>query len=327
MPAPGAPLSTETLMDVYRQMRTIRAFEEKLSELVMAGKLAGFLHLYAGEEAVAVGVCAHLTDRDVVNSTHRGHGHCIAKGVDVGGMMAELFGRRTGICKGKGGSMHIADLDHGMLGANGIVGAGIPLTAGAALTAQVKQTGGVAVGFFGDGATNQGQFHEALNLAAVWRLPAVFVAENNLYGEATPMEFVTPVRDLAARAASYGMRSAIADGMDFFDVHAKAGEAIAHARRGDGPTLLECKTYRYFGHYVGDPLTYRTKEEADDWMQNRDPLQRFAERVVRDGLVEAGNLARIDRETTDRIEAAVRAAEQAPFPDPSELLTDVYVKG
>jgi len=312
-------------MDVYRQMRTIRVFEEKLSELVMAGKLAGFLHLYAGEEAVAVGVCAHLTDRDVVNSTHRGHGHCIAKGVDVGGMMAELFGRRTGICKGKGGSMHIADLDHGMLGANGIVGAGIPLTAGAALTAQVKQTGGVAVGFFGDGATNQGQFHEALNLAAVWKLPAVFVAENNGYGEATPMEFVTPVRDLAVRATSYGMRSAIADGMDFFDVYAKAGEAIAHARQGGGPTLLECKTYRYFGHYVGDPLTYRTKEEADDWIQNRDPLKRFAERVVREGLVEAGNLERIDREASERIEAAVRAAEQAPFPDPAELLTDVYV--
>jgi acetoin:2,6-dichlorophenolindophenol oxidoreductase subunit alpha len=322
----STPLSTETLMDMYRQMRTIRAFEEKLSELVMAGQLAGFLHLYAGEEAVAVGVSAHLTERDVVTSTHRGHGHCIAKGVDVHGMMAELFGRRTGICKGKGGSMHIADLDRGMLGANGIVGAGIPLAAGAALSAQVRRTGGVAVAFFGDGATNQGQFHEALNLAAVWKLPAVFVAENNLYGEATPMEFVTPVRDLAVRAGAYAMASAIADGMDFFDVHAKAGEAIARARRGEGPTLLECKTYRYYGHYVGDPLTYRTKEETDDWRQHRDPLARFEERVVAERVVEPGNLRRIDREVSALIEAAVTAAQAAPFPTEDDLLTDVYVK-
>ncbi len=320
------PLSTETLMDMYRRMRTIRAFEEKLSDLVMAGKLAGFLHLYAGEEAVAVGVCAHLADRDYVTSTHRGHGHCIAKGVDVRGMMAELFGRRTGICKGKGGSMHIADLDRGMLGANGIVGAGIPLAVGAALSAQVKKTGGVAIAFFGDGASNQGQFHEALNLAAIWTLPVVFVVENNGYGEATPMEFVTPVRDIAARAAAYAMRSDIADGMDFFDVHEKAGAAIARARRGEGPTLLECKTYRYYGHYVGDPLTYRTKEEADEWRQNRDPLAQFEERVVAEGVVEGGNLRRIDREVSALIAAAVEEAEKAPLPDLADLTTDVYVK-
>src|SRR5881409_373468 len=228
------PLSTETLMDIYRQMRRVRVFEEKLAELVNAGQLAGFLHLYAGEEAVAVGVCAHLSDRDYVASTHRGHGHAIAKGVDLRAMMAELFGRRTGVCKGKGGSMHIADLDRGMLGANGIVGAGIPLTVGAALTAQVKRTGRVAVAFFGDGATNQGQFHEALNLAAVWKLPAVFVIENNGYGEATPMEFVTPVRDLATRAGAYAMASAIADGMDFFDVH-EGGRSRRTRPRRRGP--------------------------------------------------------------------------------------------
>ncbi|HVN83648.1 MAG TPA: thiamine pyrophosphate-dependent dehydrogenase E1 component subunit alpha [Candidatus Binatia bacterium] len=320
------PLSTETLMDMYRKMRTIRSFEEKLSDLVMAGQLAGFLHLYAGEEAVAVGVCAHLTERDVVTSTHRGHGHCIAKGVDVRGMMAELYGRRTGICKGKGGSMHIADLDRGMLGANGIVGAGIPLATGAALTAQVKKTGGVAVAMFGDGASNQGQFHEALNLAAVWKLPAVYVVENNGYGEATPTEFVTPVRDIAERAGSYAMHRAIADGMDFFDVYDKAGAAIAHARRGDGPSLLECKTYRYYGHYVGDPLTYRTKEEADEWKQYRDPLQRFEERVLTEGLVEEGNLRRIDREVNDLIAAAVTDAQTAPLPDADDVLCDVYVK-
>jgi pyruvate dehydrogenase E1 component alpha subunit len=318
------PLSTEQLMDVYRRMRRIRAFEEQLAELVNTGRLAGFLHLYAGEEAVAVGVCAHLGDRDYVASTHRGHGHAIAKGVDVAGMMAELFGRATGTCKGKGGSMHIADLDKGMLGANGIVGAGVPLATGAALTAQVRQTGGVAVAMFGDGASNQGQFHEALNLAAVWRLPAVFVVENNGYGEATPMEFVTPVTDIAVRAAAYGIPGIIADGMDFFDVYAKAGEAIARARRGDGPTLLECKTYRYFGHYVGDNLKYRTKEEAERW-QARDALAAFERRTVAEGVMEAGNLRRIDAEIAAEIAAAVTAAEAAPLPTADDLLRDVYV--
>jgi pyruvate dehydrogenase E1 component alpha subunit len=320
------PLSTETLMEHYRRMRRIRAFEEKLAELVNSGRLAGFLHLYAGEEAVAVGVCAHLDDRDYLASTHRGHGHCIAKGVDLRGMMAELFGRASGICKGKGGSMHIADLTKGMLGANGIVGAGVPLAAGAALTAQVKKTGGVAVAMFGDGASNQGQFHEALNLAAVWKLPAVFVVENNGYGEATPMEFVTPVRDIAVRAAAYGIPGVIADGMDFFDVHAKAGEAIARARRGDGPTLLECKTYRYFGHYVGDNLKYRTKEEAAQWAE-RDPLVAFERRTVAEGVMEAGNLRRIDAEVTAEIDAAVTAAEAAPLPSADDVLTDVYASG
>jgi pyruvate dehydrogenase E1 component alpha subunit len=316
-------LSTETLMDVYRCMRRIRGFEEKLAELVNTGRLSGFLHLYAGEEAVAVGVCAHLSERDYVASTHRGHGHCIAKGVDLRGMMAELFGRATGTCKGKGGSMHIADLDKGMLGANGIVGAGVPLTAGAALTAQVKRTGGVAVALFGDGASNQGQFHEGLNLAAVWKLPAVFVVENNGYGEATPMEFVTPVRDIAVRAAAYGIPGVIADGMDFFDVYEKAGEAVARARRGDGPTLLECKTYRYFGHYVGDPLTYRTKEEAERWHE-RDALVHFERRTVADGVMETGNLRRIDAEVAAEIDAAVTAAEAAPFPSPDDVVRDVY---
>jgi len=316
-------LSTEQLMDCYRRMRRIRTFEEKLAELVGSGRLAGFLHLYAGEEAVAVGVCEHLGGRDYVASTHRGHGHAIAKGVDVAGMMAELFGRATGTCKGKGGSMHIADLDKGMLGANGIVGAGIPLATGAALSAQVRKTGGVAVAFFGDGASNQGQFHEALNLAAVWKLPALFVVENNGYGEATPMEFVTPVRDIAVRATSYGIPGVIADGMDFFDVYAKAGEAIDRARRGDGPTLLECKTYRYFGHYVGDPLTYRTKEEAEAWRE-KDAIRHFEERTVRDGVMEPGNLRRIDAEVAAEVEAAVTAAEQAPLPSAESVLTDVY---
>jgi pyruvate dehydrogenase E1 component alpha subunit len=244
--------------------------------------------------------------------------------VDVGGMMAELFGRATGTCKGKGGSMHIADFEKGMLGANGIVGAGIPLTAGAALTAQIKKTGGVAVAFFGDGACNQGAFHEALNLASIWKLPAIFVVENNGYGEATPMEFVTPFRDLVRRADSYAMPGCVADGMDFFDVYARAGEAIARAREGGGPTLIECKTYRYMGHYVGDPLTYRTKEESEDWKQNRDPLDRFEARVVEAGLVDSDTLRQVDAEVAAEIDAAVVAAEAAPFPTPADVLTDVY---
>jgi pyruvate dehydrogenase E1 component alpha subunit len=318
-------LGRERLVEAYRRMRTIRAFEEKLVDLVAAGRLAGFLHLYAGEEAVAVGVCTHLSDRDVVSSTHRGHGHCIAKGVDVRGMMAELFGRATGTCKGKGGSMHIADLDRGMLGANGIVGGGIGLAAGAALSAKLRKTGGVSIAFFGDGASNQGQFHEALNLAAIWKLPAIFVVENNGYGEATPMEFVTSVRDIAERAKSYSMHSLIADGMDFFDVYEKAGVAIARARAGEGPTLLECKTYRFMGHYVGDNLAYRTKEEAESWKQKRDPLEIFETHVVEGGLVDADTLRAVDGDVVRLLDESVAFAESSPFPTLDQVTTDVYV--
>jgi pyruvate dehydrogenase E1 component alpha subunit len=319
-------LTREMLLDAYRTMRMIRGFEEKLLELVSLGKMAGFMHLYAGEEAVATGVCMHLGERDKVASTHRGHGHCIAKGVDVAGMMAELFGRSTGLCKGKGGSMHIADMEKGMLGANGIVGAGIPLATGAALTAKLKRSGGVAVAFFGDGATNQGAFHESLNMAANWKLPAVYVVENNGFGEFTPTDFVIPVEDIAVRADSYAMKSLIADGMDLFDVYAKAGEAIDHARSGAGPVLLECKTYRFQGHYVGDSLLYRSKQEAEDWIQNRDPLQLFEMHVIEASLADSDDLRRIDGEIEQELNAAVEAAEAAPFPDLAELTTDVYVE-
>ena len=315
----------EKLLEAYRLMRMIRAFEEKLNDLVTSGKLGGFLHLYAGEEAVAVGVCSHLGDGDFVGSTHRGHGHCIAKGVDVAGMMAELFGRSTGLCKGKGGSMHIADLDKGMLGANGIVGGGIPLATGAGLTAKQKKTGGVSIAFFGDGASNQGQFHESLNMASNWKLPVVYVVENNGYGEFTPTSFVVPVKDIADRAVSYGMNSMIADGMDFFDVYEKAGEAIERARAGEGPTLLECKTYRFYGHYIGDPMRYRSKEESEDWKQNRDPLDRIESRAVEAGLVSADDLREIDGAVEEELGAAIEAAEAAPLPGLEEVLTDVYV--
>ncbi|HJQ83953.1 MAG TPA: thiamine pyrophosphate-dependent dehydrogenase E1 component subunit alpha [Candidatus Binatia bacterium] len=314
------------LLDAYRTMRTIRSFEQTLNELSLAGRVPGFLHLYAGEEAVAAGVSAHLGDPDWVASTHRGHGHAIAKGVELGPMMAEIFGRRTGVCKGKGGSMHIADTERGMLGANGIVGGGVPLAIGAALSAKVLGTGGVAVSFCGDGATNEGAFHESCNLAAILKLPVVFVVENNGYGEATPVEYHVAVEDLAVRAQAYGMPGVVADGMDFFDVFTKAGDAIARARRGDGPTLLECKTYRYFGHYVGDPLTYRTKEETEKVRTARDPLDRFAARVTGEKRVTGDDLARVDDEVAAAIAAAVRFAEASPPPEPADLLTDVYVR-
>jgi pyruvate dehydrogenase E1 component alpha subunit len=319
-------LPHDRLLDAYRAMRRIRAFEDKLAELVTAGKLAGFLHLYAGEEAVAVGVAAHLSDRDTFASTHRGHGHCIAKGVEIRAMMAELFGRATGLCKGKGGSMHIADLDRGMLGANGIVGAGIPLAVGAALTAQVKRSGGVSVAFFGDGASNQGQFHESLNLAAIWKLPVLFVAENNGYGEATPNEYASSVPDVATRAAGYGIPGVIANGMDFFDVFEKAGAAIERARGGEGPTLLECKTYRFYGHYLGDNLAYRRKEEVEEVRQTRDPLDLFERRTAGEGWLASDELRAIDAEVAAEIEAAVAYAEASPFPAPADVTTDVYVR-
>jgi pyruvate dehydrogenase E1 component alpha subunit len=316
--------SRDRVLDAYRTMRTIRCFEETLNELSQAGKVPGFLHLYAGSEAVAAGVCAHLSGTDWVTSTHRGHGHAIAKGVALDAMMAEIFGRRTGVCKGKGGSMHIADVECGMLGANGIVAGGIALAAGAALSAKIRRTGAVAVAFFGDGATNEGAFHEALNLAAIYRLPAVFVIENNGYGEATPVEYATRVPDLAVRAQAYGMPGVVADGMDFLEVFARAGEAVARARAGEGPTLLECKCYRYYGHYVGDPLTYRTKDESDRVRATRDPLERIA-RYAAEHDVAATALAVIDAEVEGAIAAAVRFAESSPEPEAAEITEDVYV--
>ena len=316
----------ERLQVIYRKMRMIRSFEEKLNELVTAGKLGGFLHLSVGQEAIAVGVCALLNDLDYVSTTHRGHGHCIAKGVGVKGMMAELFGRSSGLCKGKGGSMHIADMDAGMLGANGIVGAGIGLATGAALTCKLKNTGGVAVAFFGDGASNQGLFHEALNMASNWKLPAVYVVENNGWGEFTPTDFVVPVDNIAVRADSYAMRKDVADGNDFFDVYDKATSAIRAARAGEGPTLLECKTYRYYGHYVGDALAYRCQEEADAWREQRDTIERFSELVVSEGMVTAADLDRIDAEVARELEQAVADAESAPMPAVGALYEDVYAK-
>ncbi|MCR6485546.1 thiamine pyrophosphate-dependent dehydrogenase E1 component subunit alpha [Amycolatopsis sp. OK19-0408] len=315
---------TDTLREAYRLMRTIRAFEERVHEEFATGEIPGFVHLYAGEEASATGVCLHLDDRDAIASTHRGHGHCIAKGVDVKGMMAEIYGRRTGSCHGKGGSMHIADLSKGMLGANGIVGGGPPLICGTALAAKQQNTGGVGVAFFGDGASNQGTTLEALNLASVWDLPAVFVAENNGYAEATSSSWSVASDNIADRAAGFGMPGVIVDGFDFFAVHEAAGEAIERARDGGGPTLIEVKFTRYFGHFEGDQQTYRAGEVADA-RENLDCLKRFRTRVTEAGELAEQVLDAIDAEVAKLIEDAVTEAKAAPKPTKEDLETDVYV--
>ncbi len=317
-------LDKSLLLKMYEQMLTIRHFEERAGREFAAGKIPGFVHLYAGEEAVAVGVCTHLTDDDFITSHHRGHGHCIAKGVDVQAMVAELLGREAGACRGKGGSMHIADVHKGMLGANGIVGGGFPLAAGAGLTAKFNGRGQVAVCFFGDGASNQGTFHEGLNLASIWKLPVIFVAENNGYAESTPVTYHMSCRDIAERAVSYDMPGVTVDGLNVLAVYEAIGEAVARARRGEGPSLIECKTYRYYGHFEGDTITYRTKEELASFMA-RDPIQALRQSLQDHDMASAEELDAIDKQVQARIDEAWRFAEAAPFPAPEEALTDVYV--
>jgi acetoin:2,6-dichlorophenolindophenol oxidoreductase subunit alpha len=325
---PGAPGATkelggERLLEAYRTMRTIRVFEDRLHEEFATGDIPGFVHLYAGEEASATGVCLHLDDRDTIASTHRGHGHCIAKGVEVKPMMAEIFGRRTGACHGKGGSMHIADLTKGMLGANGIVGGGPPLITGTALAAKLQGTGGVGVAFFGDGASNQGTTLEALNLASVWNLPALFVAENNGYAETTASGWSVACDTIADRAGGFGMPGVVVDGFDFFAVCETAGEAVTRAREGGGPTLIEMKFTRYYGHFEGDQQTYRGDEVAQA-RERSDCLARFRARVTGAGLVASAQLDQIDREVAGLIDEAVGEARAAPRPGPEDLETDVY---
>jgi acetoin:2,6-dichlorophenolindophenol oxidoreductase subunit alpha len=319
-----AEYSKEQLLWMYERMRTIRGFEDRVSELFAEGKLPGFVHLYAGEEAIAVGVCSQLTDADYITSTHRGHGHCIAKGVDVKEMMAELYGKATGSCKGKGGSMHIADVDRGMMGANGIVGGGGPLACGPALTAKVLGKDQVVVCFFGDGAAEQGTMHESMNLASIWDLPVVFVCENNGFAESTPVEYHASVKDIADRATAYGMPGLSADGTDIFAVSEAISEAIDHARKGKGPTLVECKAFRYYGHFEGDAVAYYTDEMREDFRE-RDPIKKFRENVLERGLVSEDELDTIDEKVENLIEEAVAFAEESPMPTSDELTTDVYV--
>jgi pyruvate dehydrogenase E1 component alpha subunit len=318
-------LNRAELLEAYASMRTIRAFEERVAEEFASGDVPGFVHLYAGEEASAVGVCQHLVAHDRIISTHRGHGHCIAKGCDVDAMMLEIFGRAGGLCGGKGGSMHIADLSKGMMGANAIVGGGPPLACGAALAAKTLGSGGVAVTFTGDGGSNQGTTFESMNLAAVWKLPLLFVFENNGYAESTGAEWAVACGDIVNRASAFGMPGVQVDGTDFFAVHQAAAEAIERARAGEGPTLIEIKTVRFFGHHQGDNQVYRLQDEVRDARAERDCIAAFRERVTGAGLLEAADLDAIDRSVADLIEVAVGKARAAPWPDVAELTTDVYV--
>ena len=318
-------LGREDLLQAYRTMKTIREFEERVHAEFATGELPGFVHLYAGEEAAAAGIMLNLRQDDHIASTHRGHGHCIAKGVDVKGMFAELYGRATGTCRGKGGSMHIADLDLGMMGANGILGAGAPLVCGAALASKYKKDGSVAVSFVGDGASNAGNFLESLNLAAVWDLPAMFVVENNAYAQSTSRDYAVAVDSYVDRASGFGMPGVTVDGTDFFAVYEAAGEMIARARDGGGPSLLECAMIRFFGHYEGDAQTYRAPGEVEDIRANRDCLTKFVQQATQAETVEQGDLERIDREVAALIDQAVEEARKAPHPAAEDLLTDVYV--
>jgi TPP-dependent pyruvate/acetoin dehydrogenase alpha subunit len=309
---------------IYERMTLIRAFEDRVAKIFAEGRIPGFVHLYAGEEAVAVGVCAHLDDRDYITSTHRGHGHCIAKGVELGPMMAELFGKATGSCHGKGGSMHIADVSRGMLGANGIVGGGPPLACGAALTAKVEGKGAVAVCFFGDGAAEQGTTHEGMNLAAIWKLPVIFVCENNGFAESTPVTYHCAASSIADRAAAYNIPGASIDGSDVIAVYEAAGEAVARARRGDGPSLIEAKTWRYYGHFEGDQIKYRKPEQSEAYRKH-DPIPTFARQAVERKLLKQAQVEDLNSAATKAIEDAVDFAEKSPNPKPEDALTDVYV--
>ncbi len=318
-------ISNETLLDLHRRMVRIRHFEETAGKMMEDGKIPGALHLYVGEEAVASGVMIHLSNEDQITSTHRGHGHLIAKGGEFGRMFAELFGRATGYCKGKGGSMHISNMDLGMLGANGIVGGGPPIAVGAAFSNKYRKTNNVACCFFGDGASNEGSFHEAANMASLYKLPVVFVCENNGYGEYTAQANHQAIVDVADRAPGYGMPGVVVDGMDTVAVYEAAGEAIARARAGDGPTLLECKTYRYFDHVGvrGMGLTYRTDEEVEEW-KKKDPIDQFEARLAEQGVLSAEEAQAVHDAVMSEIDAAIQFAEESPYPEADSILEDVY---
>lgn len=312
------------LLNAYRKMATIRAYETKVEEIFLAGELPGFTHLYIGEEACGVGVCENLNSDDYIESTHRGHGHCLAKGADVKKMMAELYGKETGYCHGKGGSMHIADFSIGMLGANGVVGAGYNLAMGAALAAKLQGTEQIAVAFFGDGASNRGTFHESCNMASVWKLPILYVCEMNQWASTTPYRTTTSVEDIAVRAVAYDMPGKTVNGNDFFEVYEAAKEAVEYVRSGKGPYLLELKTYRIKGHFVGDPEKYRTKEEVQEHFQNDDPLINFRKTVTEKKLLTDAELDEIDEAARQLVLESVEEAIAASYPDESELMKNYY---
>ncbi len=316
-------INKETMIQMYTTMYRIRQFESKLQEFFAAGKIPGFVHLYLGEEAVAAGTCAVLRKEDYITSTHRGHGHLIAKGGDLKKMMAEIYGKSTGYCKGKGGSMHIADVDLGILGANGIVGGGGPIAAGAGMAIQYRGEDRVSVCFFGDGASNQGTTQEALNLASAWNLPVVFVNENNGYGISCPITKSMAITDIADRAAGYDMPGVIVDGNDVVAVFEAITAAVERARKGEGPSLVECKTYRWRGHFEGDACVYRKKDELDEWVK-KDPIPRFAKKLVDDGVLTKKELNKLQADIDKELEEAITFAEESPLPQPADMFDDVY---
>jgi pyruvate dehydrogenase E1 component alpha subunit len=321
----ASPLSAQRLERAYRQMKTIREFEERLHVEIATGEIPGFTHLYSGQEAVAVGICEHLSDADYIVSTHRGHGHCIAKGCDVTGMMLEIYGRSDGLCKGKGGSMHIADVTRGMLGANAIVGGGPPLAVGAAIACRNRGQGHVSVAFGGDGSCNQGTVFEAMNMAVVLKVPALFVFENNGYSEHTGADYAVGSKDIAGRSRGFGMPAETCDGADFFAVFETAGRLLEGARRGDGPATIEAKITRFYGHFEGDPQLYRARDEVKRQRETMDCLKNFRERVTAEGWLAAATLDSIDEQVLRTIDDAVKTARAAAPPAESEVATDVYI--
>jgi acetoin:2,6-dichlorophenolindophenol oxidoreductase subunit alpha len=318
--------SPEQLREVLRKMYLIRRFEEGAEDSYARGLIHGTMHLSIGQEASAMGICMPLLPDDQITSTHRGHGHCIAKGASVDRMFAEFFGKTTGYCKGRGGSMHIADVSQGNLGANGIVGGGIPIAVGAALSAKMQKNNKVVISFFGDGANNEGAFHEALNMASIWKLPVVFVCENNGYGMSTSAARSTAVEHIADRAAGYSMPGVVVNGNDFSVVAEASSEAIARARRGEGPSLIECKTYRHRGHSKSDRNRYRTKEEIEEWKAMRDPIQLFEKEMQQFGLIDDAGIAAVQAEVAAEIAAGIAFAQESPAPPVTDVLEYVYTE-
>jgi pyruvate dehydrogenase E1 component alpha subunit len=316
-------LNKDKLVEMCKRMFEIRFFEEKVFDLYAQNLVPGTIHLYLGEEAVAVGVCSILRKEDYIISTHRGHGHCIAKGAELKRTMAEILGKKTGYCKGKGGSMHIADFSIGMLGATAVVGAGLPIAVGAGLSAKLRKTDQVVACFFGEGASNQGTFHEGINMASTWKLPVIFVCENNLYAMGTRQSTVMAIENVADRAAAYGIPGVVVDGNDVLAVHEAAQRAVERARKGEGPTLIECKTYRHKGHSRVDPAKYRPKEEVEQWLA-KDPIKRFREKLLQTNTLTESEIQQIEKEVSNEVEEAVKFAMESPYPAPEEALEDVY---
>ena len=310
---------------IYKTMNDIRNFEDEVHRIFTTGEIPGFVHLYAGEEAVATGVCAHLTDKDYITSTHRGHGHCIAKGCDLNGMMAEIFGKETGLCKGKGGSMHIADIDKGMLGANGMVGGGFPFAVGAGLRNKYLKTDDVAICFFGDGASNEGTFHEGINMAAIWNLPVVFVCENNGFAESTTVKYASGSNTIAERSVAYGIPGIRVEGKDLMAVYEAAGEAIDRARNGEGPTILECVTYRNYGHFEGDEQKYKAKEGEEKDYADLDNIKDFRDVAIKNKWLTAKQADEIEVQSVKDTEEAVLFARESNIPRPEALYEDVSI--